>query len=65
MMTYEIEKVKEQDKSMKYNALVAPDALNMDEDRALMALTKAKSELENYYRACNGSSFDSKWGSLM
>lgn len=49
-LSTEIEKVKEQDEILKYNAIVAPDALHMDEDRALVTLDKAKAELENFYR---------------
>lgn len=61
MLSAEIEKVKEQDETMKYNAVVSPDALNMDEDRALMSLTKAKSELEQFYRDFSVDGVDSEY----
>lgn len=58
MLGAEIEKVSRQDEAMEYNAVLSPDALNMDEDHALMALTKAKSELENFYRNFNSNCSD-------
>lgn len=61
MLSAEIEKVQEQDRVMQYNAVVSPDALNMDEDRALMSLTKAKSELEEFYRNYNATCQESEW----
>lgn len=55
MMNAELEKVKEHDEAIKANTIVAPDALNMDEDRAMMALNRAKAELEKFYNIYNKS----------
>lgn len=55
MLSAEIEKVKAQDETMKHNAIVAPDAMNMDEDRATMAIGKAKCELEEFYKNFNAN----------
>lgn len=62
MLAAELDKVKEQDEMMRYNEVVAPDAVNMDEDRALVSLTKAKAELEDFYRNYNATDgVDSEW----
>lgn len=62
MLAAELDKVKEQDEMMQYNEVVAPDAVNMDEDRALVSLTKAKAELEDFYRNYNATNgVDSEW----
>lgn len=50
MLSADLERVKEQDEKLKGNAVVAPDPLNMDEDRAVMSLSKAKAELESFYK---------------
>lgn len=50
MMADEMDKVKVQEELVKHNSVVAPDAFNMDEDRAVLSLSKAKSELEAFYK---------------
>lgn len=61
MLSSEVSRVREQDEELKYNAILYPDNVNMDEDRAVMALTKSKAELENFYRNYSSNCTDSEW----
>lgn len=60
LLSSDVVKVKQQQEGLKYNAILYPDGVNMDEDRAIMALIKSKVELESFYKNYNSNSCNSE-----